>query len=102
MACYRLTFQNDKVFEVVAESDAVADGLQTTLCTAIIYRVINDVREHKPIQRMSGGPIQITAPSADAAVEIARNVLTDVTGSTVERVSECGTRSVLPPLPDSA
>jgi hypothetical protein len=101
MSCYRLTFVNHRVFEVEVESASVQGELRTEVCTAVMYRVTNGAREHQPLSRSDGGPIQIIATSESMALDIARHVLADVTGSSLERLGECG-HAMLPPLPDLA
>src|SRR5262245_667736 len=102
MACYRLTFQNSKSFEVVVEPADVAGNPDTSVCTGLIYRVTNDAREHAPMHRVGGGPITIYAVSEQAALDIARDVLATVTSSKLGRIGACGQRSMLPPLPKLA
>ena len=102
MACYRLTFHKSKAFEVVIEPADVAGDPDTSVCTALIYRVTNDAREHTPMHRVGGGPITIYAVSEQTALDIARDVLAQVTSSRLERIDACGQRSLLPPLPTFA
>lgn len=102
MACYRLTFENAKAFEVVIEPADVAGNPDTSVRTALIFRVTNDAREHAPMHRVGGGPITIYAVSEQTALDIARDVLVQVTSSKIHRISECGQRSLLPPLPKFA
>ena len=102
MACYRLTFQNAKIFEVVIEPADVAGNPDTSVCTALMYRVTNDAREHAPMHRLGGGPITIYAVSEQTALDIARDVLAQVTSSEIRQIGECGQRSLLPALPKFA
>jgi hypothetical protein len=102
MSCYRLTFQNAKAFEVIVEPVDVAGNPDTSVCTALIYRVTNNAREHAPMHRLGGGPITIYAVSEQAALDIARDVLSQVTSSRIDRIDACGQRSMLPPLPTFA
>ena len=99
MACYRLTFENGKVFEVILESAAIA-GEVREVHSATIFRVINDVRDYQPIRRSDGSPIQVAAASANAALDIVTHLLSEATGSRLDRTGECGNRSRLPPLPN--
>ena len=98
MACYRLRFATGRVFEVVIDRASVA-GDTTTLCSAVIFRVTDDVREHQPLVRADGGPLQIMAVSEDMTLEIARTVLAEVTSSALNSIGKCGSRSNVPPLP---
>ena len=102
MACYRLMFENAKAFEVVIEPADVAGNPDTSVCTALIFRVTNDAREHAPMHRVGGGPITIYAVNEQTALDIARDVLAQVTSSRIHRIGECGQRSLLPPLPKFA
>ena len=98
MACYRLTFENGKVFEVLIEAGTIAGEVQA-VHAATIYRVTNDVRDYQPILRSDGGPIQVAAASEHAARDIAASLLSEAVGSKLDRVGECGNQSRLPPLP---
>jgi hypothetical protein len=102
MGCYRLKFQNGKTFEVVIEPADVAGNPNTSVCTALIYRVTNDAREHAPMHRVGGGPITVYAVSEQTALDIACDVLAQVSSSEIERIADCGQRSMLPPLPKFA
>ena len=91
MACYRLTFKNTRVFEVIIESAVMAEiGLRQSGCVAVIYRVIHDARDHAPLLRSNSAPITIVAANEQAALEIAKSVLADACGSTLDGLSECG------------
>jgi hypothetical protein len=102
MSCYRLTFKNDRVFEIEIDSVEVVDELAKNVCTGVMYRVINGAREFHPLQRSDGGPIQVIAMSESATLDIATHVLMEVTGSTLDKLGKCGTRTLLPPLPEMA
>ena len=98
MACYRLTFENGRIFVVIVESAGVAGELRDVHAAAI-YRVTNEVRDHLPISRADGRPLHVVAIDEDTAIAIARDVLAGVTGTTLEQQGPCGDRSQLPPLP---
>jgi len=99
MACYRLTFKNGKVFEVIVERAAVAGGLRDVY-TAAFYRLTRGAREHAPLQRADGRPLQVVALDEETAIVIARDVLAGLTGGGLEQQGPCGDRSHLPPLPN--
>ena len=99
MSCYRLTFENGKVFELILESARIAGELRE-VHAATIFRVTNDVRDYQPIRRSDGSPIQVAAASENAALEIATHLLSEATGSKLDHTGECGNRSRLPPLPN--
>ena len=101
MACYRVSFQNAREFDVTVEPTHVADQLRASVWVAQIYRVVAGTRESQPMSRVDGKPIQIIGVSEQSAMEIAKYVLTDVTGSVVAQVTNCGTTSGTPPLPAS-
>ena len=99
MPCYRVSFQNNREFDVRTEPAHVADQLRATVWAALIYRVVDGSREPQPMSREDGHPIQVIGMSEQAAVEIAKYVLTEVTGSVVTLVTDCGEASGPPALP---
>ena len=78
MVWYRLTFRNSQIFDLGI--DRARDSEQK-MASGRIYRVTAGVREAAPLRRETGAPIEIHASSGDAAVAIATDVLTAVTGS---------------------
>jgi hypothetical protein len=98
MSCYRITFKNERVFEVVIASVPVAGELRASVWTALMYRVTSGQREAGPLSRADGSPIEVVSVSEEMALEIASYVLEDVTTSYIGAVSECGQPLKLPPL----
>ena len=89
MSCHRLTFKNDRVFDVMIAAAEVADELKTNLCTGVLYRVTGGVREAEPLHRTDGGPIQVIATTEQMVLEIATHVLGQVTGSALDQTRPC-------------
>ena len=102
MVCYRLTFHNQQVFETVIESPPVHGEDRSNVCIALIYAVTNGARGAHPVDRVGGGPIQVLAVNEQTAVEIVSEVLKEVTGSRLARLSECGPDPFAPPVPGLA
>ena len=98
MACYRLTFYNQQVFETVVESAPVHGDDRSNVCIALIYKVVNDVREAEPLRRVGGGPIQVLAVNEQTAIDIVNEVLKEVTGSRLVALGECVPAPISPPL----
>ena len=98
MPCYRLTFENHTVFEVVIDYAEVAETLHSQVCTGLMYRRTKNVREHKPLHGVDGTEFRIVAPNNAMVLDIARQVLTVVAGSAVAIESGCGS-SQQPPIP---
>jgi hypothetical protein len=98
MACYRLTFLSQQVFETVIESAPVHGDDRSNVCIALIYTVTGGAREAQPLSRSSGGPIQVLAINEQTAVDIVNEVLKEVTGSRLTGLSGCRAVS-FPPLP---
>ena len=98
MACYRLAFHNQQVFEVVIESAPVHGEDRSNVCIALIYAVTNDGRDSHPLHRVGGGPIQVLAVNEQTAIDIVNEVLKEVTGSRLVSLGECGPDPISPPL----
>lgn len=102
MACYRLTFQNQQIFETVIESAPVHGDDRSNVCVALIYAVTNGVRDAQPLRRVGGGPIQVIAVNEHTAVDIVNEVLKEVTGARLTSLAGCDPDPLLPPLPTPA
>jgi hypothetical protein len=90
MPCYRVAFQNNSIFEVIVDFGEVEGTPHRQICTGLMYRLTNNVRENKALHRVDGTELRIVAPTNAMALDIARQVLTIVTGSAVAMVSGCG------------
>ena len=101
MACYRLTFHNNQVFDVVIDPAPVHGSSQSNVRLALIYRVVAGHRDAEPLQRTGGGPIQVLAVSQQTAVDIVKEVLREVTGSRLEAITECGPHPFAAPVPNT-
>lgn len=99
MACYRLTFQNQQVFETVIESAPVHGDERSNVCIALIYTVTGGVRDPQPLRRVAGGPIQVLAVNEQTAVDIVNEVLQEVTGTRLASIGVCDPEPFLQPLP---
>jgi hypothetical protein len=95
MIFYRLTFESDRAFDVEVASVALADAAEAPIITAMIYRVTGEERDQVPFQRSDGTPFQILATDQNAAIDIARHVLTAVIGSTPISIVEHRSRPAL-------
>jgi hypothetical protein len=99
MACYRLTFHNQQVFETVVESAPVHGDDRSNVCIAVIYKVANGVRDAEPLHRVGGGPIHVLAVNEQTAVDIVNEVLKEITGSRLGSLCDCPTQPTSAPLP---
>lgn len=99
MASYRLTFQNQQVFETVIESAPVHGDDRSNVYVALIYAVTDGVRDALPFRRVGGGPIQVLAVNERTAVDIVHEVLKEMTGARLASMTGIDPDPFLPPLP---
>jgi hypothetical protein len=88
MACYRLSYRNDQIYEVEI-AVAHIEASRGSVCSAVLYRVGKDGRESQPLLRSDREPITIYAISEQATVNTAMQVLGTVAGSTLSRITRC-------------